>query len=322
MSTTPPVWRPFHDPKVEHILTTWNLRFELVEAIEIASIARVDDQQARSVAHRATPELVAEYHEQMKAGAPFPPIVLRNPRLLLDGNTRLAAAEKLGLAYAPAYIVSDIATNEMARSVSGAINETNGVRLSEAEAYERAVEMMFGELKFPPEAVAFAVGRSAAQVRRYRRQALTAQRAERLGITEDLRAVQPASHREKIADIDWDEPFRRVVGAISGVKVPAGELAALLRDMDNAASEAAQIEMIETAAAQWRPTGPTHRIARNKKAQHMRMLIPQLLKVAPAELIDSDKIAEDRALWDRLRAQVDAVLTEFDNRGITAEALA
>jgi hypothetical protein len=314
MNTTPPVWRPIHDPKVEHILNSWNLRFEIVEAVEIATIARVDDQQARSVAHRATPELVAEYYEHMKAGAPYPPIVLRNPRLLLDGNTRLAAAEKLGLAYAPAYIVSDIATNEMARSVSGAINETNGVRLSEAEAYERAVEMMFGELKFPPEAIAFAVGRSASQVKRYRRQAVTAQRAERLGITENLRAVQPASHREKLADIAWDEPFRRVVSAISGVKVPAGELAALLRDMDNATSEAAQIELIEAAATQWRPIGPTQRIAHNKKAQHMRMLIPQLLKVTPAEIIDTGKAEHDRALWDQLRVQVDAVLTEFDNR--------
>src|SRR5262245_35464760 len=207
------IMRPIADPKVEALLRDWNLRFELLEAVEIESIVQVSEQQARAVAHRALPENVEAYYEHMKAGAQFPPIVLREPRIMLDGNTRIAAATKLGLQYFPAYIVHDIVTTEMARALSGSINQLGGQRLEADEAQEIAVEMLYGELRLSVEAVARYVGRSSSQITKWRKQAEVSKHAERLGIEDKVRSISTNS-RGKLAAVQLDEPFRRLVDVV------------------------------------------------------------------------------------------------------------
>jgi ParB-like chromosome segregation protein Spo0J len=306
--------RPTADPKVEGILHEWNLRFDLVEAVEIASIVQVPEQQARAVAHRALPENVDRYYEHMKNGAQFPPIVLREPRIMLDGNTRVAAATKLGMQYFPAYVVQDISTAEMARALSAAINQLNGVALTNIEAQEIALEMLYGELKFPVGTVARYVGRSGAQITRWRKQADVMKHAERLGITEQAQAIS-ANQREKLAGVQFDEPFRRLVDVVASSKPPNTELTALVKDIEKATSEQDAISAVEAAAAQWRPTGPTGRVVRNEKARRARMLIPQLLNLRAAELFDPEKAGDDRVMWEHLRDQVEDVLRAFVSHG-------
>jgi hypothetical protein len=144
------------------------------------------------------------------------------------------------------------------------------------------------------------------------------QHAERLGVTDDLRRIS-ASQREKLAEVTWDEPFRRIVGAIAGVKVPAIELRDLLRDISSATGEAAQIELVEAAATSWRPTGPARRVTRNKKAQQMRMVLGQMFNTNPDDVIDSTKMAEDLAMWERANEYVQRVLAEYKRIGIPQE---
>jgi len=306
--------RPTADPKVEALLQEWNLRFDLLEAVEIESIVQVSDQQARAVARRALPENVEQFYEQMKNGAQFPPIVLREPRIMLDGNTRIQAAKKLGLQYFPAYVVHDITTTEMARALSAAINQMGGVRLTVAEAQDIAVEMLYGELKFPVNTVARYVGRSSAQITRWKKQADVTQHAERLGIADQLKTIS-ANQREKLAGVQFDEPFRRLVDAVSGAKPPNAELTAVVRDIEKATSEQDAVNLVEAAAMQWRPTGPTGRVVRNQKARRARMLVPQLLHLRPTDLFDPDKATEDQAMWEQLRDQVEAVLRAFVSHG-------
>jgi ParB-like chromosome segregation protein Spo0J len=302
--------RPTADSKVEALLQEWNLRFELLEAVEIASIVQVSEQQARAVAHRALPENVEAYYEHMKNGAQFPPIVLREPRIMLDGNTRIAAATKLGLQYFPAYVVHDITTTEMARAVSGSINQLGGQRLSGDEAQEIAVEMLYGELKFPVAAVARYVGRSGSQITKWRKQADVLKHAERLGIEEQLKKIS-TNHREKLANVQLDEPFRRLVDVVAGSKPPSRELGKVVSDVEKATTEADAISVIEAAAVEWRPTGPGERVVRNEKARRARMVVPQLLHLRPTDLFDPDKADEDRQMWEKLRDQVEAVLRAF-----------
>lgn len=309
--------RPTADPKVESLLREWNLRFELLEAVDIDSIVQVSEQQARAVAHRALPENVDRYYEHMKNGAQFPPIVLREPRIMLDGNTRISAATKLGLKTFPAYVVHDITTPDMARALSAAINQLNGVALTNAEAQEIALEMLYGDLKFPVTTVARYVGRSGAQINRWRKQAEVMRHAERLGIEEQAKAIS-ANQREKLASVQFDEPFRRLVDVVAGSKPPNSELTTLVKEIEKATSEQEAISLVESAAMDWRPTGPTNRVVRNEKARRARMLIPQLLNLRATDVFDPEKADEDRAMWENLRNQVEDVLRAFVTHGAPA----
>lgn len=307
--------RPIEDPKVESILRDFNLRYDLLEAVEIATIATDDAQQARIVAHRAIPANVEQYYEQMKNGAQFPPIVLREPRILLDGNTRIQAATKLGLQYFPAYVVHDITTTDMARTLSGTINQMGGQRLSVEEAQDLAVDMMYGDLRLPVGAVARYVGRSASQITRWRKQAEVTKHAERLGVADAL-ALISATQREKLADVQLDEPFRRLVELVAGSKPPNAELTAVVRDVEKATSEQDALTVVDAAAMRWRPTGPAGRVIRNQKAQRARMVAGQLLKLRPADVFDPERAVDDRIMWERIRDHADDVLRAFITHGV------
>lgn len=93
--------------------------------------------------------------------------------------------------------------------------------------------------------------------------------------------------------------------------VPAKELSELIDEIGRASSEQAAADLITEAARQWRPTGPGGQVVRNKKAAHARMIIPQLLNMGPAELVDPTRLEEDRELWERLRRQAEDVLLEL-----------
>lgn len=187
--------KPVPNPSVEAIFREWNLRFELLEAVEISTIVQVPEQQARAVANRATPERVAEYMEGMKAGGPFPPLVLREPRIQLDGNTRREAALALDIQYFPAYVVHDIASNSLALALSTQINQLNGDRLNDADAMHSALELLDGDLELPISKVAGVVNRSPAQIRSWQANLVATQHAERLGISEQFHAVRRDDRR-------------------------------------------------------------------------------------------------------------------------------
>jgi hypothetical protein len=303
--------KPVPNPVVEALLRDWNLRFELLEAVPIESIVQVSEQQARAVANRATRERIEEYAEQMKAGAPFPPFVLREPRIQLDGNTRREAALLLDIQYFPAYIVSDITSNDLALALSTALNQLNGDRLTDGDAMHSAMRLLDGDLELPITKVAGLVGRSPTQIRHWQALQTATEHADRLGISEQFRSVRHDT-RKKLAKVTLDEPFRRLVEVLSTVKnVPARELNELIEEIGKASSEQVAARLVTDAAEVWRPVGPDAQVARNRTAQHARMIIPQLLNMGPADVVDPARIEEDRELWEQLRVQVEAVLTEM-----------
>jgi hypothetical protein len=313
--------KPVRNPSVEALFRDWNLRFELLEAVPLDSIVQVPEQQARAVANRATRERVEEYMEGMKAGSPYPPLVLRGTeRIMLDGNTRCEAAQGLDITHFPVYIVHDIATNGLALALSTAINQLNGDRLTEADAMHSALELLDGDLELPITKVAALVNRSPAQIRNWEAIHAATQHAERLGISEQFRSVHHGTRR-KLAKVTLDEPFRRLVDLLSVVKnIPAKELTALIEEIGKASSEQDAAQLVTDAAQQWRPVGPGGQVVRNRKAQHARMIVPQLLNVSPDDLFDAAKVGEDRAMYERLRQQVEAILAVYDRFGTESVA--
>jgi len=297
------------DPRAEALFAQWNIPVELNQEFRIADIRRLDGAQVRDLGHVAPEEGVQEYATQMRSGALFPPIVLMKPNILVDGNTRLGAANAIGRETFPAYVV-DVPTVDFAKSVAGALNQLNGRRLDSAEA-QRVALTMLQELKFSDDQIASYVGRSSQMVRTWRRQAETETRAKRLGLAEQLENVSK-NQQDRIASIGHDAPFAEVVKLLAEAKVPNGELRSIVQDITKAPSEADELERVARARSELRAIGPHPRRAQtNPVARRARMVIPQLLNLKPLALLEPARLEDDRKLWEQLRRHCDDVLRVF-----------
>src|SRR5205823_3856296 len=74
--------------QVEERLRARHIPFSFEPNLPVDEIGITEGQQVRLIRHRAPPEMVARYAQQMKAGAVFPAIVVNDRRELIDGNTR------------------------------------------------------------------------------------------------------------------------------------------------------------------------------------------------------------------------------------------
>lgn len=106
-----------------------------VASVPLADITRYPDAQARiRIAGSST---IGQYAEQMKQGEVFPPLVLGDDGspdfMLLDGNTRKFAYEKLSRTHTDAYIVTGITGNDAAIYLSGLFNSIGPVPLTRDE---------------------------------------------------------------------------------------------------------------------------------------------------------------------------------------------
>jgi ParB/Sulfiredoxin domain len=105
-------------------LREWNLVYEIVPDFPLSRIRRDDQSQVRQLAHIAPALRVEEYAQQMRNGAMFPPILLMTPDLLIDGNTRLKAAQRIGRQSFPAIVV-DTKTRDMALILAASLNQVS-----------------------------------------------------------------------------------------------------------------------------------------------------------------------------------------------------
>jgi hypothetical protein len=300
------------NPQVEALFQNWNLEFELVDEFPIADVQTIAGQQVRDAVNIANKDTVAEYLVQHKNGAIFPPIVLRRPGIMLDGNTRLAMATQAGRTTFPAYLV-DVNSGDLAKALGAQLNQMGGQRLTPAEAYRNALIMM-DDLAFTDPQIGAAVGRSGQQVRAWRQEIEAAKHAERVNVEKEFAKV-PASQHKVLARVVQDKPFAEVVKLTSGRRVPHAELQRIVKEIETAPSEAAAVAVVERAKVDLRPTGPGGlAVAVNLKAKRMRMVLPQVLNLAPPEdVYDPAKAAEDRKAWQQIKAMSERMLDMYDH---------
>lgn len=282
----------------EGLFKAWNLQYELVPAMPIADIGRDDSTQVRELAHRAIPANVEQYALQMKNGTEFPPVVIwAEQRWLLDGNTRLSAAKRIGLETFAVYRVS-IPFLAMAKALTAALQELSGQKLTSDERRAAALNMI--ELDFSDASIGATLGVTAESARQWRRLHEVAERAERTGTAEQI-AKMNKTNRLALAKITHDEPFRELVMAIADGKPDVKEVREVAEQVATATSDDAALGVVGEARAQWVPLGPEPRKTRvNRRAQQARMHIGGLLALGDSELIDHAKAADDLARWEQL----------------------
>src|SRR5258707_15666421 len=103
--------------------------------------------------------------DHVPRGGVCPPMLIGKPNIMIDGNTRLAAAKRVGRKTFPAIVV-EIDSPERAKILAAAVNQMGGERLTSGEAHEASLLMM--QQGYPDLAIARELGRDMSQGRRWR----------------------------------------------------------------------------------------------------------------------------------------------------------
>ncbi len=230
-----------------------------------------------------------------------------NP-LLIDGNTRLAAARKVGRKTFPALIV-DTRTPEMARILAAAVNQMGGERLTAAEAHEAALLMM--QQNYPDGAIARELGRDISQVRRWRNQQDVLKRAEGLGLTEQVKLLS-AGALGRLAEVRHEAPFTELVRLFADVRPGEKQAKEMVGQVVQTTSDEAALKVIVDLREELAPAGPPPHAAnkRSNTVPLVRAAMGNLLKLAgrPREGFDPAKRTEELERWQKLRALCDEML--------------
>jgi ParB-like chromosome segregation protein Spo0J len=299
------------DTRIEALLTDWKLTWELDAEFSVTKVRKDNAVQIRTEAHRAPAMTVEQYVTHMKHGAVFPPIVITQTNLLVDGNTRLAAAGRLGRKTFPAYKVK-FSNMGMARMIGAALNQMGGDRLTDEEIVI-AAEVMMAE-NYPDESIARALGRSVTHVRNVRRDRTYREAAERTGVAE----IQlPKALQRTLANISHDEPFKAAVEVIARTKPSVKDASDLVDRVEKTRSDAEALKAIREIETKWGPiAGPPpngHRSVSRSQAKKALKLVRQLLDLAQtgADQLALPDDAESAASWLQLSTLATQVLALY-----------
>jgi ParB-like chromosome segregation protein Spo0J len=294
-------------------IKSWNFNCDVDQEFPIDKIERSAAAQVRDASHIAPALRVEEYTQQMRNGAIFPPILIRKPNVLIDGNTRLAAARRVGRKTFPAIVV-DIDTPERAKILAAAVNQMGGERLTAGEAHEASLLMM--QQGYPDVAVARELGRDLSQVRRWRNQRDVAQRAEKLGLAEQAGAI-PRSTLGVLSAVTLDEPFAELTKLLADVRPAEKQAKEMAIQVAQAPSEEAAVRAIAAMREELQPAGPPPHTAVRSEIPLVRAAIGNLLKLAGRATAGFDPVKRDDELarWEQLRKVVEEVLAALKADG-------
>ena len=295
-----------HEP-YERKFALHNVKFELRDDVPLDSMQKRENVQVRRHSEIAPRPQVERYAIAMKAGQDFPPITLWGS-VILDGNTRIAAARLNGLTGLPAYIVQ--CRNERQAIILGAaLNQMNGRNLTEQEAAEAAEEMMADGMA--DEYIAREVQVSAAKVRRWRLERTAVDRATRVGLGAEIDALS-AARKQKLAPITHEEPFKALVNALAEHNPSGPQFAEVIEQVTTASSDEVAVRVVQEAVESWEPAG-IHRAgqAGTVTARKANAPIGSLLKHDPAYYVDLNVADTQIPKWEQLHTLAVQVLDEY-----------
>ena len=165
------------------------------------------------------------------------------------------------------------------------------------------------------------MGRSRTQVARWRQEREFKSRAEKAGVDQDAQRI-PDIQRRTLSKVVQVKPFTELTRLAGSRRIQNSDLSAIVDRVLTADSEDAALDTITTAAAELAPTGPDARaVATNPKAKRMRMVLPQVLNLAPAEeFYEPERAGADRAMWLQIRIAAENALAMYERFGVTGEA--
>ena len=312
--------------RVEVLLSDLGLSWEFVEDFNLASLIYEDGTQVRKTEHRAPKERVGEYAVQMKAGAEFPPIIVGDPNVLVDGNTRVAAAELIKKAKHSAYVVK-FSTFTVAKLVAGTLNNQGGQRLDTNEAKKLAQELVNQGFRADDPLVVRATAVSKTTLQNWAAERSFQQRATKAGLGTEMEKIPTLHARKLLNDIKSDPVLVEAIKVSAEAQLPVAKLRELVKSVEGSSSEAEAFtkiadvrtdnkERIEQLRAGASPVpSPSGRAA-----AALGMLAKLASDFQPREFVplDSEVMRRQHPKWRDAVAFCQAVLAEFDAKAQVA----
>lgn len=239
--------------QIEAKLVAWTVPYEYVPAFPIGDLKNPEWAQVRVGENLSDKETLAQFRTQMSGGAVFPPLVVMAPDVLVDGNHRVFTAKSLRHKTFPAFVCR-FTTVDLARAFAASANQTNGRRLTAAEAYVHAVTMMSSGMA--ENAIAIELGYSATTIREMRNRRDFEARSAAIGPIKELAERIPQNQRAKLAQITHNPAFAEAVKLVAETKAPARIVGELVAAVKAARSDSEGIEAVRSIAAELAPAGP------------------------------------------------------------------
>lgn len=297
--------------QAEAKLREWSIHYRYEPEYPLAEIRAAEWAQVREDIHRQDKDSLAEFRTQMAQGTAYPPIILMDPDVMIDGNTRAAAARQLHRRTFPAF-VAQFNSVDLAKTFAAAMNQLNGRRLTSGEAYSAALTMMGRGMA--DEAVAREVGRSVEMVRQMRRQKEFAERSAALPEITSASDVVSQKNQIKLAQITHNAPFVEAVKLVAETKPPAATVTDIVKAATSARTDTDAIAAIAQIKTTLSPAGPPpHRITVPQEVRLASANLSGLLKFADEplkilDLADGERRAAAIDKWRRVRDLADEVL--------------
>ena len=299
---------------VEAKLRDWNLPYTYVEDFDLSDIRVEVWAQVREDLHIGEKETLSEFRTQMSQHAVFPPIVIMEPNVLVDGNHRVTAAKGLRRRTFPAFVVQ-FNSVDLAKSFSAAVNQMGGRRLTTQEAFQAATTMMTRGMA--DEAIAREIGRSPSSVRDMRRQHEFAERAARIPEIAHLAESMGTRAQIKLAQIGHDPAFAEAVKVVAETRAPAKTISEIVDAATAARTDTDAISAVRAKRDELMPAGPPPvRVTIPRELQQANMHIGGLVKLAsnPMVLVDissPERRTESLARWEKVRDLAGEVISLY-----------
>jgi ParB-like chromosome segregation protein Spo0J len=291
-------------------LIEWGIPYEYDPDVDLSTIRRVDSAQVREEAHRYDRDTAEQYAAHMRAGVTFPPVVLLNDSVLLDGNTRVAAAHMANLKTLPAFKCR-FPNGELGVAFAAAMNQMGGRRLTADEARGQAEVLM--RHGYADDSISRELGYGRTQVNNWRREVEAQAHAERALVVDKFEQLKKPARRT-LSAVKLDAPFAALTVLAADTQVAQKELNRITGDVLKASSEADALDVISTARTNLAPAGPPpHRAGRTQTELTKAALgLGQLLALDGRELnlVESnpEKRGEWLEKWTRVRDLADKVI--------------
>jgi len=226
---------------IEEVLDAFGVSYAYRTGIALTDILRHPETQVRlGDLHKDT---VANYATKLKAGVPFPPVVVLDDEsglLSVDGNHRIAGHLAAKQPTLDAYVIDNGTCDpDLAFVVGAALNGENGLPLVRTEL-ERSARRMRA-LNFTDERIATTLGLTKAKVNALLAVDNFTARCETVGVSpKGVGRLAVA----KLNGIGLDAVFAAATDLVRDAALRAGDISPILADVAGQPSETAQLAVI------------------------------------------------------------------------------
>jgi len=175
-------------------------------------------------------------------------------------------------------------------------------------------------LGFTDQQIGSAVGRPIHQIRKWRTNREVERRAGERGKAEQLQRI-PRTHRPHLAKIRQAAPFDAVVDLAASRRLSSAEMKALVTEVEDAESEQAALDAVTEASNALLSGGPKGiAVVTNKKAQRMRMILPQIAAFPPFDdVYEPEKAEADLKLWLSVADIAEQMIAGYRHAGVPGQ---